>query len=78
MGLAVLPARLKDELTWIKEAILYSHTDHAKEIEIHQAWIDEIKEKYSFTPDNIEEILRKEVGDIIPRRFNTLWSISAK
>ena len=64
MGLAVLPARLKNELTWIKEAILQGHTEHAEEIKIHRAWIDEIKEKYSFTPDNTEEILRKEVGDI--------------
>ncbi len=63
MGLAVLPARLKNELAVLKEAIL-SGKDIAsiEEIEKHAEWAEDIKARYELNEDNIEEILRKEVG----------------
>jgi len=61
MGLAVLPARLKDELEEVK-AYLLSKTDTVKAY--HSAWADELKSKYEMdlSVDTIEEIIRKELG----------------
>ena len=63
MGLAVLPARLKDELAIMEEAIL-SGKDFRDipEIEKHAEWFDRFKGEYTFTPDNTAEILKSEVG----------------
>lgn len=64
MGLAVLPARLKNELAALQKAILEGadiHNDEA--LSIHADWVDEIKLKYSdINADNIEGILKDEVG----------------
>ncbi len=63
MGLAVLPARLKGEIALMKEKILggvslLSDESTAK----HAAWVDSFKDKYSFTAENTEEILKAEIG----------------
>ncbi len=60
MGLAVLPSRLKNELALLKRYILDGIEDEA--IEKHYEWVNELKERYEFTPDNVEEILEKEIG----------------
>ena len=68
MGLAVLPARLRDEINlmceYIKEGKDFSEN---KELEKHKAWFDQIKHKYTFTQDNIEDILKKEIGAVFER-----------
>ena len=63
MGLAVLPARLKDEMAEMKRAIL-SGTDFSAldSIAKHKEWFEAFKGEYAFTPDNVEDILKKEVG----------------
>ena len=59
MGLAILPARLKPEMADLKESIL-----SGKEIDgTHKAWFDSFKSKYSFTEENTEDILKKEIGN---------------
>ncbi|CUP95871.1 UDP-glucose--hexose-1-phosphate uridylyltransferase [Clostridium baratii] len=65
MGLAVLPARLKEELTLIKENLLNNVQDisNNEAIEKHADWYKAIRNKYTmFTDNSIDDILRKEVG----------------
>ena len=65
MGLAVLPARLKEELTLIKENLLNNVEDISNNevIEKHADWYKSIRNKYTmFTDNSIDDILRKEVG----------------
>ena len=63
MGLAVLPARLKQELAGIEEAIL-TGTPLTGELEKHAPWVKELMEKQTFTPDNTACILKMEVGKV--------------
>ena len=63
MGLAVLPSRLKKEIGIMKEYILAGkdfsgNADIAK----HKAWFEAFRDRYQFTADNTEEILRQEIG----------------
>ncbi|MCH5337882.1 MAG: UDP-glucose--hexose-1-phosphate uridylyltransferase [Acetatifactor sp.] len=64
MGLAVLPARLKDELSHLKTAILkgaYLRAD--EELAKHADWVEEFVPKYEkIDPSNIDNIIEKEVG----------------
>lgn len=65
MGLAVLPARLIDELDELKKCLLdQSLNIRAKEeLEKHMDWYKEIKEKYdSINEENVDAILKEEVG----------------
>lgn len=64
MGLAVLPARLKNEISLLKDAILESKDLTTDEIlSKHAEWADEIKQKYpDINKDNIEKILNTEIG----------------
>lgn len=61
MGLAILPRRLKGELEEIKEAIL-TNTEFNAKIKKHEEWINSLKKQYTFTKDNINEILQQEIG----------------
>jgi len=68
MGLAVLPARLRDEIATMCEYIASgkSFRENA-DIEKHADWFETIKDKYTFTPENTEEILKKEIGAVFER-----------
>ena len=61
MGLAVLPARLKQELLDLEDAIVHERPI-AGHIGKHGKWIDELREKYVFTEENTANILKVEVG----------------
>lgn len=61
MGLAVLPARLKQELADLEDAIC-NHRPLVGHIEKHAAWISQLKETYVFTEKNTANILKIEVG----------------
>ncbi len=64
MGLAVLPARLKDEMAQLKEAIL-SGADIRKDevLEKHADWVEEFVAKYAeINKDNIDKIIEDEIG----------------
>lgn len=64
MGLAVLPSRLQKEMDQLAGAILEGKNIHETEgIKIHADWVDEWKDSYEITADNIESILQKEIGD---------------
>lgn len=60
MGLAVLPARLKTELRLLKECLLGNKNfiDY-KELSKHELWYNELKEQYSFTSENADDILNE-------------------
>ena len=66
MGLAVLPARLKEELELLEEYILEGKDIASNEkIEKQAAWAAEVLSKYKdINKDNIHEILQKEVGNV--------------
>ena len=68
MGLAVLPARLKRELAALREAILAGADLRQDEtLSKHADWVDELKTRHAFTPENAEQILRQEVGAVFTR-----------
>ncbi len=65
MGLAVLPARLKQELADLKTAILAGADIRADEVLAkHADWVDELKTRHTFTAENTESILEQEVGNV--------------
>ena len=63
MGLAVLPARLKEELAAVAEALAKGAGLQADERTAkHAAWADGFRGRYSITPDNALDIVQKETG----------------
>ncbi len=63
MGLAVLPSRLKEEISLLAKAMLNGNDIRADErIAKHADWAEEIKGRYTLTAENCEDILRKETG----------------
>lgn len=63
MGLAVLPARLKNEIQLLSDALLNNIDIKNDEIlSKHYDWAEEIKSKYTLNKDNIDDILKKEIG----------------
>ena len=68
MGLAVLPARLKTELSELAEALVNNDNIRENEtLEKHADWADELKAKYTFTADNAMEIIKNEVGKVFAK-----------
>ena len=65
MGLAVLPARLKEEMALLEKAII-SGADISKDEKIakHLDWVEEIKSRNNITAENCEKILRDEIGKV--------------
>jgi len=66
MGLAVLPARLKEEMAGLKDAILNGKDIAADEVLAkHKDWVDEFVPAYeSITSENIDAILEAEIGKV--------------
>ena len=63
MGLAVLPARLKAELKELEGLIISGSDITASETcAKHAPWVEELRTRYTFTPENTEGILCQEVG----------------
>ena len=63
MGLAVLPARLKSEIEDMKRAILSgTDFDSVKSISKHKSWFESFSKNYRFNENNVEEILKLEIG----------------
>lgn len=73
MGLAVLPARLKDEMADLEQAILDGADIRADEkLAKHADWVEEFLPKYGFTagnglegeitPERLHEIVQTEIG----------------
>ena len=65
MGLAVLPSRLKGERAALKEAILSGADIGADPVlSKHAPWVEELKTRHCFTPENTAAILEEEVGQV--------------
>ena len=64
MGLAVLPARLKDEMAQLKEAVLCGADIRRDEVlEKHADWVEEFTPKYEeINKENIDRIIEDEIG----------------
>ena len=65
MGLAVLPARLKNEMALVKNNLLNGVKDisNINDISIHADWYKKILAKHSnFNSDNVDEIIKAEIG----------------
>ncbi len=65
MGLAVLPARLKEELAALAEALVSGGDLRADERTAkHADWAEELKTRRCFTQENAMAILQEEVGRV--------------
>ena len=64
MGLAVLPARLKDEMAQLKAAMLAGADIRKDEVlEKHANWVDEFLPKYDkIDASNIDKVIEDEIG----------------
>jgi UDPglucose--hexose-1-phosphate uridylyltransferase len=64
MGLAVLPARLKDEMAELADALVAGSDLYATEtLASHAKWAEGFLPKYDkITPENVMEILHEEIG----------------
>lgn len=63
MGLAVLPSRLKNEMAVLGKAMVNGEDISANEtIAAHKEWAEMIMQKYDINEDNIDDILKKEIG----------------
>ena len=64
MGLAVLPSRLKTEMAELADALVKQCpvSEYGENIAKHAQWAQEIQRSYEITRDNVEGILRKEIG----------------
>ena len=65
MGLAVLPSRLKQELTDLAEKIVAGADLRADAVQAkHADWVDELRTRHSFTASNALDILLQETGRV--------------
>ena len=65
MGLAVLPSRLKGELTALAQALAAGEDISASEtLGKHAHWVDALKQRYSFTEENAMDIILQETGKV--------------
>lgn len=63
MGLAVLPSRLKNEMAVLGKAMVNGEDISANEtIASHKEWAEMIMQKYDINEDNIDDILKNEIG----------------
>ena len=63
MGLAVLPARLKEELSAVADALASGKDLRAGELTAkHAAWAEGFAGKYAITADNALDVVQKETG----------------
>ena len=65
MGLAVLPSRLKGELSDLAEKVVAGVDLRADQVQAkHADWVDGLKKQYTFTADNALDILLRETGKV--------------
>ena len=68
MGLAVLPARLKDEIALMCRAIAEGRDFRdIPDIEKHAEWFDAFKDNYDLTSESAEQIIKDEIGKTFVR-----------
>ena len=68
MGLAVLPARLKDELHAVAEGLANGSDLRAGELTAkHADWAESFRGQYEITPENAWEIVQNETGRVFAK-----------
>ncbi|WP_294471637.1 UDP-glucose--hexose-1-phosphate uridylyltransferase [uncultured Ruminococcus sp.] len=68
MGLAVLPSRLKGEMELLAKALVSGDDISADEVlSKHADWADELKKQYTFTEENVDGILKDEIGKVFSK-----------
>ena len=68
MGLAVLPSRLKAELAAVRETVLAHGDLRASEgTAKHADWMEEVLSRRTVTEENIDDVLREEVGAVFAK-----------
>jgi len=68
MGLAVLPSRLKKEMAALSNALVAGTDVRTDELLAkHADWAEELKRKYTFSKDNVQKILKKEIGIVFSK-----------
>ena len=65
MGLAVLPARLKQEMADLAQMMVFGGDIRADEVlHIHADWAEEILARREVNADNVEAVLHEEIGKV--------------
>ncbi len=65
MGLAVLPSRLKGELTALAEAVVAGRdVNNDPVLGKHGPWLAQLQKQYTFTAENAMEIILQETGKV--------------
>lgn len=65
MGLAVLPARLKQEMMLLEDALMTGKDIRGiDEIKKHADWVEEWRDKYDITAHNVHRILKDEIANV--------------
>ena len=68
MGLAVLPARLKEELAAVADALASGADLRASDLtERHADWAEGFRDRYELTAENAPDVVKKEVGLVFAR-----------
>ena len=69
MGLAVLPSRLKGEMAALSDALVSGIpvSEFDESIRKHAKWALSLRQKYTITPENVTDILQKEIGLVFAR-----------
>ena len=70
MGLAVLPARLKNEMEKLAEVLVKQGIDAVRKdplLEKHADWAEEFMSKREVTAENVNEVIRDEIGKVFAR-----------
>lgn len=68
MGLAVLPARLKNEIKVLGKKIVAGEDLRADEVTAkHADWVEGFKSNYTITSDNVDDILKTEIGKVFKK-----------
>ncbi|MDE7294648.1 MAG: UDP-glucose--hexose-1-phosphate uridylyltransferase [Oscillospiraceae bacterium] len=70
MGLAVLPARLKDETEHLAQALVTGGVDAVRndpELSIHADWAEEFAARREITAENVHDIIKEEIGKVFAK-----------
>ncbi|WP_162146922.1 UDP-glucose--hexose-1-phosphate uridylyltransferase [Acholeplasma granularum] len=63
IGLAILPARLVEEIYDLRN-YYFNHIPLPEKSMVHKTWFDSLLKKYEFTQNNFDEIIKFEIGKV--------------
>lgn len=67
MGLAVLPARLKDEMEALADTLINKGVSAVREdpeLEKHADWAEEFAARREISPENVNDVIKDEIGKV--------------